>query len=118
MTFVPGESDSYARGSFRIRALLPWGLIHDGFSSLSLLDGRAILAGGMTQDSNSNSSAGVVAPGAKLEKLWDEGSFTEGGALTGDGAILFSDIGDRIMKFDPATGKTRSFASRAGGPTG
>ena len=78
----------------------------------------AVLAGGMTQDSNSNSSAGVVAPGAKLEKLWDEGSFTEGGALTGDGAILFSDIGDRIMKFDPATGKTTVFREPSGRANG
>src|SRR5689334_16673845 len=48
-------------------------------------------------------SVEVVPPDAKLEKLWGEGSFTEGGALAGDGAILFSDIGDRIMRFDPAT---------------
>lgn len=47
----------------------------------------------------------VVAPGATLEKLWGEGSFTEGGALAEDGAILFSDIGNRMMRFDP---KTRS----------
>ena len=40
--------------------------------------------------------AGLVAPGAALEKLWGEGTLTEGGALAGDGSILFSDIGDRI----------------------
>ena len=34
--------------------------------------------------------AEVVAPGAKLETLWSEGEFTEGGALAGDGSILFS----------------------------
>ena len=32
-------------------------------------------------------------------------AFTEGGALAGDGSILFSDIGDRIMRFDPKTGR-------------
>jgi gluconolactonase len=77
-----------------------------------------ILAGGMTQDSHNTGSAGFVAPGAKLEKLWDEGSFTEGGALMGDGAILFSDIGDRIMKFDPATGKTTVFREPSGRANG
>jgi gluconolactonase len=45
----------------------------------------------------------LLAPGAKLEKLWDKGSFTEGGALDQDGSVLFSDIGDRIMRFDPLT---------------
>jgi gluconolactonase len=45
----------------------------------------------------------VVAPGAKLEHLWGEGEFTEGGVLSDDGAILFSDIGNRIMRFDPKT---------------
>src|SRR5882762_1822510 len=63
-------------------------------------------------------SGSVVAPGAKLEKLWDEGSFTEGGALTGDGAIVFSDIGDRIMKFDPTTGKTTVFREPSGRANG
>jgi gluconolactonase len=63
-------------------------------------------------------SSPVVEPSAKLEKLWGEGEFTEGGALAADGAILFSDIGDRIMRFDPATGKTTVFrepSSRANG---
>ena len=49
---------------------------------------------------------GIVAPGAKLEKLWSEGEFTEGPAYGPDGCVYFSDIGNRIMKFDPATGKT------------
>lgn len=62
--------------------------------------------------------AGLVAPGAKLEKLWGEGEFTEGGALAGDGSLLFSDIGVRIMKFDPKTGAVsvhRSPSGRANG---
>ena len=60
----------------------------------------------------------VVAPGAKLEKLWGEGSFTEGGALAGDGAILFSDIGDRIMRFDPESGKVTTFREPSGRANG
>jgi gluconolactonase len=63
-------------------------------------------------------SANVVAPGAKLEKLWGEGSFTEGGALADDGSILFSDIGDRIMRFDPKTGQTTVFRAPSGRANG
>ncbi|MDR3622472.1 MAG: SMP-30/gluconolactonase/LRE family protein [Paludisphaera borealis] len=60
----------------------------------------------------------VVEPSAKLEKLWGEGEFTEGGALAADGAILFSDIGDRIMRFDPSTGKTTVFREPSGRANG
>ncbi len=63
-------------------------------------------------------SNSVVPPGEKLEKVWGDGEFTEGGAMAADGSILFSDIGNRIMRFDPKTGKTTVFASRAVGPTG
>jgi gluconolactonase len=51
----------------------------------------------------------VVAPGAKLEKVFGEGEFTEGGAMDADGSILFSDIGNRILRYDPKTGKTTVF---------
>jgi gluconolactonase len=61
---------------------------------------------------------GLLAPGAKLEKLWGEGSFTEGGALAGDGSILFSDIGDRIMRFDPKTGAVSVFREPSGRANG
>src|SRR5438105_9281728 len=60
----------------------------------------------------------VVAPGAKLEKLWSEGTFTEGGALADDGSILFSDIGDRILRFDPKTGKVTVFREPSGRANG
>src|SRR5438045_3911727 len=60
----------------------------------------------------------LLPPGAKLEKLWGEGDFTEGGALAGDGAILFSDIGDRIMRFDPKTGKTTVYRAPSGRANG
>src|SRR5262245_5611427 len=62
--------------------------------------------------------ADFLAPGAKLEKLWGEGSFTEGGALTGSGSILFSDIGNRIMQFDPTTGAVRVFREPSGRANG
>jgi gluconolactonase len=60
----------------------------------------------------------VVAPGATLEKVWGEGAFTEGGALDQDGSILFSDIGNRIMRFDPKTGKTKVFREPSGRANG
>jgi gluconolactonase len=63
-------------------------------------------------------SAEVIEPGAKLEKVWGEGEFTEGGALAEDGAILFSDIGDRIMRFDPKTGRTSVFREPSGRANG
>ena len=63
-------------------------------------------------------AAEVVAPGATLEKLWDKGSFTEGGALFGDGAIVFSDIGNRIMRYDPATGSVTVFREPSGRANG
>lgn len=58
-------------------------------------------------------SSEILPEGAKVEKLWGEGDFTEGVAAGPDGLIYFSDIAvdnpkaaGRIMKFDPATGKT------------
>lgn len=48
----------------------------------------------------------LVAPGGKLEKLWGDGAFTEGPVEGPDGCIYFSDIGNRIMKFDPKSKKT------------
>lgn len=71
-------------------------------------------AGGEAQ----GNTADVIAPGARVEKLWGEGFFTEGGALAGDGSILFSDIGDRIMRFDPETGKTTVFREPSGRANG
>jgi gluconolactonase len=60
----------------------------------------------------------VIAPGATLEKLWGDGAFTEGGALAADGSILFSDIGDRIMRYDPKSGQTTVFREPSGRANG
>ena len=74
------------------------------------------LAVGFPQDFSG--TVDVIAPGATLEKVWGEGSFTEGGALDRDGSILFSDIGNRIMRFDPKTGKTTVFREPSGRANG
>lgn len=60
----------------------------------------------------------IVPEGAKLEKLWSEGEFTEGPAQGPDSCIYFSDIGNRIVKYDPATGKTSVFRGPSGRANG
>ena len=60
----------------------------------------------------------IVPAGAKLEKLWSEGEFTEGPAYGPDACIYFSDIGNRIMKFDPATKKTTEYRKPSGRSNG
>ena len=55
----------------------------------------------------------IIPADAKLETLWEEGGFTEGVAAAADGTMYFSDFAQpfdarpaRVMKFDPASGKT------------
>lgn len=60
----------------------------------------------------------IVPKNVKLEKLWSEGEFTEGPAYGPDRCIYFSDIGNRIMKFDPSTGKTTEFRKPSGRANG
>src|SRR5581483_6223782 len=70
------------------------------------------------QQSAAAADNALVPPGAKLEKLWGEGSFTEGPAYGPGGYVYFSDIGNRIMKFDPATGKTTVYREPSGRANG
>jgi gluconolactonase len=60
----------------------------------------------------------VVPQGAKLELVFNDGDFTEGPTAAADGAILFSDIGNRIMRFDPETKQTTVFRSPSGRSNG
>lgn len=59
-----------------------------------------------------------VAPNAALEKLWGDGEFTEGPAEGPDGCVYFSDIGNRIMRFDPKTKATSTFRDPSGRSNG
>jgi len=60
----------------------------------------------------------IVPDGAKLEKLWSEGEFTEGPACGPGFCIYFSDIGNRIMRFSPDTKKTKVFREPSGRANG
>lgn len=67
---------------------------------------------------NSQDQSAIVPASAKLEKLWDKGEFTEGGAEGPDGLIYFSDIGNELMKFDPNTGEVSEFRNPSGRSNG
>jgi gluconolactonase len=60
----------------------------------------------------------LLPPGAKLEKLWSDGEFTEGPAYGPDHCVYFSDIGNRIMKFDPKTMTTIEYRKPSGRANG
>ncbi len=66
----------------------------------------------------------ILPAGAKLERLWNEGEFTEGVAVSKEGLVFFSDIAieaknpGRIMKFDPASGKTTVHVADSGQSNG
>lgn len=60
----------------------------------------------------------IVPKGAKVEKVWSEGTFTEGPAYGPDRCVYFTDIGNRIMKFDPATGKATEYRNPSGRANG
>ena len=85
--------------------------------STSLLIAAALI-GFQQAPEKSASRESVIAPGAKLEKVFGDGEFTEGGAMDADGSILFSDIGNRILRFDPKTGKTTVFREPSGRANG
>ena len=70
------------------------------------------------------SEESLLAPDARLEKVFSKGFFTEGPAAAPDGTIYFSDItyipeggkreGGRIWRYDPKTGRSTIFRSPSG----
>ena len=80
------------------------------------------------RSSAASTGTGIVAPGARLERLFTrtvdlEGGLTEGAAVAPDGSIYFSDIrrGENhgvIHRFDPTSGTTTVFAEDSGKSNG
>ena len=61
----------------------------------------------------------IIPADARLEKVWSEGKFTEGPAYGPGGFIYFSDIANnRIMRYDPRSGKTSIYREPSGRATG
>jgi len=60
----------------------------------------------------------IVPAGSTLELLWNDGEFTEGPARAPDGSIYFSDIGNRILRFDPKTRETKVHRDPSGRSNG
>ena len=84
--------------------------------SMSWLIAAALV--GFQQAPEKAAAPSAIAPGAKVEKVFGEAEFTEGGAMDADGSILFSDIGNRILRYDPKTGKTTVFREPSGRANG
>lgn len=60
----------------------------------------------------------IVPPNAKLEIVYNDGEFTEGPTPNGQREIVFSDIGNRILKYSPQTGQTSVFREPSGRTNG
>jgi gluconolactonase len=64
-------------------------------------------------------SGGIIAPGAKLEKLAGGFVFTEGPAVDPEGNVYFTDQpNDRIVRWDAKTGETSDWLKPAGRANG
>jgi gluconolactonase len=72
----------------------------------------------LTAASATGDDATIIRKDARLEKLWSEGTFTEGPAYGPDHCIYFTDIGNRIMRYDPASGKTTEYRKASGRANG
>ncbi len=60
----------------------------------------------------------IIPPNTNLVRAWSRGEFTEGPAPMANGNILFSDIGNRIMRFGPTSETTTVFRSPSGKANG
>ncbi len=60
----------------------------------------------------------IVPDDARLEKVWGGGEFTEGPAYGPDGRVYFSDIGNRILAYDPRTGRAAVYREPSGRANG
>ena len=82
------------------------------------------VSAGSAEDLKPTGDASIIPNGAKLEEVWNEGSFTEGVAAAPDGIMYFSDISfqadkpGRILRFDPKTRKTNVYSADSGQSNG
>ena len=60
----------------------------------------------------------IVPAGAQVELVSATAEFSEGPVPAADGTILFSDIGDRILRYDPSTGETSIYREPSGRANG
>lgn len=60
----------------------------------------------------------IVDPNASAKLLWNDGEFTEGPAAAADGSIYFSDIGNRLLRFDPKSKKVNEVLNPSGRSNG
>jgi gluconolactonase len=61
----------------------------------------------------------IIPPDAQLEKVWTGGKWTEGPAYGPGGFIYFSDVvGNRMMRYDPRSGKTTVYREPSGRANG
>ncbi len=88
------------------------------------LSGRASFAQSPFEFFRPTAQNEIVPDEAQLEILWEEGGFTEGPVADKDGTILFSDIkinsdvGNRIMRYNPKTGEVSVFREPSGQANG
>ena len=86
--------------------------------------GVSMISSACGADTPPTGDSSILPPGAKLERLWNEGEFTEGVAVSKEGLVYFSDIAieaknpGRIMKFDPISGKTTVHVADSGQSNG
>jgi len=79
----------------------------------------SFLAALLVLPSSRAAESGLIAPGAKLEKLGDGYAFTEGPAADRHGNVFFTDQpNDRVVKWDAGTGKFSDWLKPAGRANG
>jgi gluconolactonase len=91
---------------------------------IAVVFGLAVSAFAQEADLKPSGDPSILPEGAKLEEIWNEGSFTEGVAAAPNGEMYFSDIPfvndktGRILKFDPKTEKVSVHSEDSGKSNG
>ena len=83
-----------------------WLCSHWGMRKTIILLASAAVISSYAADFKPTAQNRIVPKRETPEMIWAKGEFTEGPTLGPDNVIYFSDIGNRTLCFDPATGKT------------